>query len=531
MTLRKFKREQDILTIIRWLWMMPLLSLPELAVVTGLTYNRCNRLAKILYRRGMVESVRLGMTLELQDRWYLTTSGVEFAMQKLGYSLDWQVSEAGLRLLIRRLPTLEVFYRLVHRLWGLHGVERINPIYWSDDPDDEPIEFPPDLRLTRFQWQRDSDIHAITEYANGAWAPWVWVGPMTKMSSIAEKRKRGGERLVEQFGRWQTPTPALWVVIGADHLGAFASQVMWPGDDVLVMTADGTPERSAEPHDFNGACFENAQTDDVGIPERIPAWVQNEPAVNGLIGKLNYALFQFAAQWPGTRVEHLRQRFTASGREIQAALNTLVRDWDAEQKKQKDQDQDADEDRGKNRLIEKRGGHFYLSRLGMLAAARMDRISHQSIYSSYDVYLKADGQYRRSQEKHNQAVADFVLAWRRNGGEAFHGRRWVMPLADGTQIMPDAIAIGSPAGGQVGLYFVEVELSARSPTPVRHKLLPYRTYQQSIGQPVNLLVVVGTEEAEKNFLEEGRGLAIFTTTLDRLLAAGPDDDPWRTPRP
>ncbi len=81
MTLRKLKREEDILTIISWLWMMPLLSLPELAAVTGLTYNRCNRLAKILYRRGMVESVRLGMTLELQDRWYLTTGGVGFAMQ------------------------------------------------------------------------------------------------------------------------------------------------------------------------------------------------------------------------------------------------------------------------------------------------------------------------------------------------------------------------------------------------------------------------------------------------------------------
>ena len=33
MTLRTFTREADTFTVIAWLWMMPLLSLPELAAV------------------------------------------------------------------------------------------------------------------------------------------------------------------------------------------------------------------------------------------------------------------------------------------------------------------------------------------------------------------------------------------------------------------------------------------------------------------------------------------------------------------
>ena len=79
----------------------------------------------------------------------------------------------------------------MHVLWSLDGVERIHPIYWSPDPEDDPIEFPSCLRLTRFQWQRDPDIHAVTEYANEAWVPWVWVGAMTKLAKVYEKQSRG----------------------------------------------------------------------------------------------------------------------------------------------------------------------------------------------------------------------------------------------------------------------------------------------------------------------------------------------------
>ena len=145
---------------------------------------------KSLYREGRVDSVPLGMTIERQHRWFLT-SGVRVAMEELGYALEWQVTGAGLMQLIQRVPILEAFYRMAHLLWSLDGVERIDPIYWSPDPEDDPIEFPSCLRLTRFQWQRAPDIHAVTEYATEAWVPWVWVGPMTKLAKVYEKQSHG----------------------------------------------------------------------------------------------------------------------------------------------------------------------------------------------------------------------------------------------------------------------------------------------------------------------------------------------------
>ena len=508
MTLRKFEREHDILAIISWLWMMPLLSLPELATVTGLTYHRCNRLTKDLYHQGRVTSVRLGMTLGLQRRWFLTTGGIRYAMQELGYAPEWQVSEAGLKLLIQRLPTLEAFYPRAPRLWSLSGIESIHPIHWSPDPDEYPIEFPAGLRLTRFQWQRDPDVHAITEYENGAWVPWATFGPMTKVAQIREKLGRGLATVDSRSRTRETPAAAGWVVLGADRLAASYAATVFSRGAALVMSVEGGTQWRMRPREFTlPACFENGRTNDLGVPERIPAWVKKDPVVSALNGAVPCALFRFICQWCGVRVGQLHKRFTHSHGEINAALRSLVRGG----------------------VIVRLDGAYYPTRDGMLAAARMDRVSHQSIYGYFDVYLKADGNYRRARQKHDQAVIDYVLKWSSDHGEVFHGRRFVVPVINRTQLAPDAIAVGGRHDGSTGMWFVEVELSAKAPSSVRDKLRPYREYQQYFGQSVDLMVVVGTEGAEKVFLEQGRGLNITTITLDRFLKSDPHDDPWQRP--
>ena len=496
MILRKFKRENDILSMISWLWMMPLLSLPELATVTGLTYNRCNRLMKDLYHQGRATSVRLGMTLELQNRWILTTSGVTFAMERLGYSLEWQVSEAGLKLLIRRLPTLETFYRLAPSIWGHDGVERIRPIYRTPDPDEDPLEFPVDLRLRRFQWQREADIHAICEYANEAWIPWIWVGPMTKQATLAEKLRRGVTKLAGRSPTWEVSCPAGWVVVGADVLAADQASRMWLEDDMLAITADGRTLKSMRPRDFTPACFEDSRASRLGTPERIPSWVEEEPAVRALNGKLTFKLFRFTAQWPGARVGQLQTWSTDSHGEINKALKEM----------------------GKENLIANLDSAFYINRPGMLAAAQMDRISHQNIYGSFDVYARPNGNYRKARRRHDQAVVDVILEWHRLGCEVFHGRRWVLDLPDKTQVAPDALLAKIDLDSDVSWWFVEVELSARAPSSVRRKLHPYRRFQQQYGQSLQLMVFVDTQGAEDVFRSEGRGLTMSVFTLDQFLA-------------
>ena len=507
MTTRKSRRETDTLTIISWLWMMPLPSLPELAAVTGLTYHRCNRLMKALYREGKVDSLPLGMTIERRDRWFLTTSGVEFAMRELEYSLEWQVTEMGLKLLIRRLPILETFYSLVHLLWGLEGVERIGPIYWSPDPDDDPIEFPPDLRLTRFQWQRGPDIHAITEYATEAWVPWVWVGPMTKLATVEEKRLRGLKEISGRSRFGDVPTPAGWVVVGADLLAAYTAEVVWRDQDPLVLTADGRTLRSMRPREFTAPRFEDARAEDPGWPESVPSWLEKDPALRVLNNKLNFCLFQFITQWPSATLGQLHRRYSHSRGLVTAALKAQTASG----------------------LVVKRDGATYLTRSGMQAAYRMDRISYHSIYSSLDVYLRPDGEHRRTEQPHDQAVIDFVLVCARNGIETGHGRRTVFVLPDRSQLAPDAVTVQLSPDGTVDWWFVEVELTAQARSAARRKLRHYRKWMQHFGWSIGLSMVVATDGAEEAFLTEGQGLRIRTVTLDRFLNSGPGVDPWREP--
>ena len=293
-------------------------------------------------------------------------------------------------------------------------------------------------------------------------------------------------------------------MVGADLLAEHFASPDRIQDDILVIGAEGRTMKSMRPHAFSAPCFENARASDLGVPERLSDWVATDPTVRALNGKLRYALFLHIAQWPGLRVGQVHQHSTYSHGEINAALENMCEDD----------------------VTVNLEGAFYLTRRGMLTMAQMDRISHQSVYGSLGVFLKPDGGYRRARRRHDQAVADFVLAWERDGGEAFHGRRWVCNLPDGTQVAPDVIAACHSEICDVEWWFVEVELSAKAPSSVRRKLRSYRRFQQIYGHSINLRVVTGTEAAEAVFLTEGRGLTMLTTTLERFLRADRDDDPW-----
>lgn len=512
MKTRTIRQVQGMFTIIRWLWMMPLLSLPELEAATGLTYDRCNRLTKLLYRQGKVDHVRLGMTLEVQDRYFLTTSGVRYALdEEVQFTLEWQVTQRGLQLLIGRLPTLEAFYRLAPRIWGHPGVERIAPIRVSPDPDVDELEFPPDLPLKRFQWQLDSNVHAISEYANGAWLPWVWVGPMTKWPTLRERRVNVEVTLARRSSNFRPKVPAGWIIVGSDAFAAVGAETLWRNEDALVITVDGPTRSSLRPREFDPPSYEYPKPPDrLGLPEAVPEWFQTDSALRALNGKLTFGLFAFIAQWPGLRLKHIHRRFSHSHGDINAALKKITNVG----------------------LIVALDGAYYLTRDGMLAAARMDRVSHQSIYASFDVYLRPGGNYRRNHQRHDQAVADVVLACERAGHSVCHGRRDVIAVSDKAQVAADAVLVMLRRDGRLRIGHIEVELSAKAPSSARKKLRHYRMFQQSFGYSLNLLMIVGSEAAEEAFLREGRGLAMMVTTLERLLASGPGaKGVWKEPKP
>ncbi len=502
---RKVQLEEDILLIISWLWMMPLLSLPELAAVSGLPYHRCRTRILRMYDKGLVSKVSLGMTIDSVDRWFLTTSGANDAVTPQGYAIEWQVSEWGLKFLVQRLPMLESFYQLELGLWGLDEKRRTAPIYRTADPDEQPLTFPHDLALRRCQRQRNADIYAITEYENWAWVPWVGVGPMTTGRVLRNKSARGQAMIGTDPHSGNHLSPAAVVLVGADLLAGVIASRQWKGDHMMALTSKGHLLRSMQPQEFTQAYREDATTDDLGAPENIPDWVKHDPIVSALNGKSTFGLFDFVAQWPGGSIGQLQQRFGDSHRHTSERLQNLAEPG----------------------LLTQLDGSWYLGRPGMLAAARMDRISHQSIYSSFDVYLKADGANRRRQQKHDRAVLEFILAYSLGVDEAWHGRRAVLNLADRTQVAPDAWVTFPRSDRPRQHWRVEVELAARHPSTARRKLGPYRRILQHTGTNIRLQMVLGTEAAEKVFLQEGRGLNMCTTTLNRLRSSG--DNILRSP--
>ncbi len=502
---RTVQLEEDIRLIIEWLWMMPLLALPELAEVSGLSYHRCRSVMLRMYDQGLVSSVALGMTVDQVDRWFLTTSGVHHAVTRLGYAIEWQVSERGLRFLIQRLPMLEARYSMAARLWSLDKQRRTAPIYRTPNPDEEPLTFPHDLALQRFQWQRDSDIHAIMTYEHGAWVPWIWVGAMTTGPLLRDKAARGRERIATDPQSGTPLSPAAVVLVGQDFIaGALASGV-WTGDHVMVVTAKGRLLKPMRPQDFTRPYREDATVNELGAPENIRGWVETDPVVSALNGKPQYNLFQFVAQWPGGSIGQLTRRFRDSHRHVSDRLKKLA----------------------KPGILVELDGSWYLGRPGMLAAARMDRISHHSIYGALDVYLREDGVHRRRQQKHDRAVIDTILADPLTVEDASHGRRAVLNLPDRTQVAPDAYAPWPGADGRKEFWRIEVELAARHDSTATRKVSPYRLVLQHTGSNIRFAMVLGTDAAEAAFLRVGRGLNMRTTTLHRLRKS--DGDIWRYP--
>ena len=78
--------ERDMRQVRRFLWTMPLLSLDELAKISGLSRNRCHRILTRLrkQKKPMVARVSLGRRGGVRQRWFLTASGVETVAHETG---------------------------------------------------------------------------------------------------------------------------------------------------------------------------------------------------------------------------------------------------------------------------------------------------------------------------------------------------------------------------------------------------------------------------------------------------------------
>ena len=479
--------ERDKSLVRRWLWMMPLQSVQELTVTTGLGEDRVRRLLKNLWRRGQVTRASLGRMMGVRQRWWLTTQGVEITGKELARAFPWQVTENGISWLIRRLPSVELFYAIASRLWGRADVSTPHDVYTNPDPDSDPITFTEDLELVDFQWMRDGEIHAVARYDSGAWLPLIWAGDAASGAVLAEKANKARNQLDDGL------RPAGWVVACGDEPTGHLAARQWTDENALVVVPDQLAARSMAASGYTGRyLMETSLPSTLGSPEAIVNRLKEGSPMVALNGACAYQMFRFIAQWPGATPRQLEQGF---GPGYRAALRPLRRSG----------------------LVERLDGGFYLTRAGILEVAHMDRIAWQSVWSRLGAYLNPGGAYRRGQQRHDRALVDVVLALSRRSYEPHAGWRARINIPGVTQIVPDICALMSQDGGRRTV-FLEVEFTARTPAQIERKLEPYRLVQQHTGQGIMCLWLVQDEFVRQRFVSLGQGLPLQALTLAGFLA-------------
>ena len=465
---------------------MPLESAKELSDTTGLTLGRIYQVLKTLRRHGLVTRASLGRARGVRQRWWLTTQGVLQTAGRLGRPIPWQVTETGLRQLIHRLPAVEDLYAVAPRVWSRPDVWTPREVFLTPDPDETPAFFSDDLKLTAFEWIRDGEIHAVAHYANGSWVPMIWIGSLVSGTVIERKAEAARGQLQDNM------FPTGWVIFCDDALAAKQAADAWNEVNALVLAGNGTSFRQMRPSVFSlPALQEKTSPKDLGAPEAIVQWLEKDGAMIALNGGAAYDLFGFIAEFSGATPKQVRAIW---GQGYRGILRPLRR----------------------AQLIVRLDGHFYLDRAGILEAARMNRISWQSVESRVGAYLKPDGVYRKNQTRHNTAVVDVAVAAIQRRSQIYGGWRAVHDIPGVTQVIADAVVLTGPDDGPREELFIEVEFTARTPSQIQRKLDPYWLVLQHTGRRLLVLFLVEDARTRQRYATMGAGL-ITVRTLQEFL--------------
>ena len=492
---------RDKVTLERALWKRPLMDVNETSVFTHLTESRCAKLLRELRTERRVVRAGLGRGRGKRYRYWLTRNGVLGVAEATGWRIPWQVTETGIKWLIRRLPMVEEFYRLTPNLWSQKGVRLGDPIYLTPDPDADPVEFTAGTQLIDFWWMREGEIDAVALYDNGAWVALVWVGSMVTEHKLRDKAALAAEQLGDDY------EPAAWVMVGHDRLAAWQAGEFWPGDRVLALSADGRVERYMTPGPFTVPLREHSEPAHWGNPERAVSWLHRNRDMTVLNAELNYRIFRYIAEWHGPIPYVLWVRF---GERSRAVARELIRAG----------------------LVVKLDGAYYLTRLGMRTVARMDRISPKEVYDRSQIYLDERGAYRLQQQRHNRFLIGVETTLWMQGVDMYGGYRGVRHIEGVTRISPDGVVCLNRRDDTSLPVYLEQEFTADTPGDLGDKLDNYHRLEECLDFAVGLLFVTWDEGAERTVTElaSARGMVmVMTTTWPRVMEVTSlgEDSAWR----
>ena len=369
-----------------------------------------------------------------------------------------------------------------------------------------------EARMTDFRLlRRGGFYHAVARYGNDIWTPFTYAGLHATERVLRRKEQhrfwgvdcysheedrylRIGNRLFYENPD-QEVEPSAQIVVASDAWARELAKSTLSGDTpTLFCTPDGQCSEAVELRPSRDLVSDPAGHPTVGRPEEVNLWLQENPDMAAIDGRLAHRLFLALCQFPAMRASWLSEVVKGSPREVRRHLRRFV----------------------ETGLVTVFDGRHYLSELGMKRAANMSRVLPGIIKSRHGPYL--DRWYREHEQRHNDGVNRLVVQFAREGVEAVAGWRGEVNVPGLTQVRPDLLVLVSEGPFGEGAHCLEFERRAVQRWQVAEKLGPYRRIAAT-GRPLPLLVVCETERGEESFrAAASAGLPMLTATLERALA-------------
>lgn len=330
----------------------PFINPEEASAIMSVHVTTARRRFQKLRKDGLATCQIMGRGGHLEQRWVLTTEGLE---GRFGYldEVPRCLKEPGLRSLYGIMDQLRALYRIAPGIF--------------DGPGRDWHQAPSTPRLTGCSFilgrsrsgvrQGPGLIQAVLSYTHDISIPVCWVGTQLAEAQIRprwERRLEGLEvypgstyvdSLSDGFAHSSCPQcetvshPSGYLVVGADGLATAQAFVNLTRDGgcgcnqpfLFVNAGSGgsffTGVVSPGPHDK----FEDREIYDftgIGDPRKI-ARFDGPPHPEDLFGQaVPFSIFELAAQWPGLRVRDIARLCRRSKNEVDEITQEMVRgEW------------------------------------------------------------------------------------------------------------------------------------------------------------------------------------------------------------
>ena len=478
----------DVLRLLFWL---PLASADDIAGILSRSVSsvlkalRCLRQARLRQAR-LVESAQLGCTMRQRQRWHLAGE----CLDQTGLSgATWHDGAARCRLL-EMLPALEQVYQAIG---SVRTMGAFLEFQWLDALG---IDGPSCDAVVRFQ---------------GGWTALFWCGSLMSEAILAERLLRFPLDCQALAVGAPRPWPNRLLLVVMDEwerelAGRVLEDLGLEGQASVHCVADGSVTGPTHPGEGRGWVYQplRKRSEESSWERALAAspWA-------GAGGLESGRVLEAVVQWPGSRLRVLKavaqegegqnrvrgtcRRLAASGLVLQAG--------------------------------EGRDARYFAATRGLGLRAGQDRVRPADARrrSGLSQWQEASARTLRHtvSAPHEDGLRDLLTHFISNGCPVANGPRHTEHLGAQGGIAPDAMVHLTESPYGPGWHYVEYERSARSRSRVEEKLRGYGSPRRRDRYPV--VLVCWDDEAEAAFREQGRelGLALVTTTLERLREDGP----------